>query len=120
MPNANKRKGSNAERYYAKIFREIGYPNCITSRYGSRNHDDLGIDLIHIPFNIQIKAGKQTGMNPISILSQISKNLEKLPEGEKDYPLILIHKKDTKKGIKRNEFDEMVYMTFESFLKIIS
>jgi hypothetical protein len=119
MPNANKIKGSNAERYYAKIFRNLGFLNCVTSRHGSRKHDELGIDLINIPFNIQIKAGRQKGLNPISILSNISMNLSKLPEGEREYPLILIHKRDNIRGKKRSEYDDMVFLSFENFLKII-
>ena len=61
----NKRKGSDAERYYAKIFRDdLGFTHCKTSRLGSKLHDDAGIDLIFLPLNVQIKAGKQVGLNP--------------------------------------------------------
>ena len=48
----NKRKGSNAERFYAKIFRDLGFDKCITSRQGSRLHDNAGIDLMFLPYNI--------------------------------------------------------------------
>lgn len=64
----SRRKGHEAERQYAKEFRNLGYKHCKTSREGSRLLDSAGIDLIFIPFNVQIKAGKQRGLNPINEL----------------------------------------------------
>lgn len=118
----NKRKGSDAERYYANVFRKLGFHKCLTARYGSRMHDDAGIDLINLPFNVQIKAGKQKGLNPISVLSDISERIEGVfPKQalEHSYPTILIHKREVGRGKKRNKFDDMVYMSFEDFEKII-
>ena len=118
----NKRKGSNAERYYVNLFKEMGYDKCVTARYGSRIHDDAGIDLINIPFNIQIKAGKQKGLNPVSTLMDIKGRIERMfpkENREHDYPTILIHKKEVGKGKKRTEFDEVVIMTFSYFKKLI-
>ena len=120
----NKRKGSDAERYYAKIFRDIlGYSHCKTSRFGSKLHDDAGIDLIFIPFNIQIKAGKQLGLNVSRELENIAvKMKESFPDHspEHTFPKIVIHKKESGVGRKRTEYDEIVSMTFSDFLKIIS
>ena len=118
----NKRKGSNAERYYVNLFKEMGYDKCVTARYGSRIHDDAGIDLINIPFNVQIKAGKQKGLNPVSTLIDIKGRIERMfpkENREHDYPTILIHKKEVGKGKKRTEFDEVVIMTFSDFKKLI-
>ena len=101
---ANKTKGSNAERYYVNLFKEMGYDKCVTARYGSRIHDDAGIDLINIPFNIQIKAGKQKGLNPVATLIDIKGRIERMfpkENREHDYPTILIHKKEVGKGKKR-------------------
>ena len=58
----NRRKGHNAERHYASFFKELGYEFCKTSRQASRLHDDCGIDLMYLPFLVQIKAGKQKGL----------------------------------------------------------
>lgn len=118
----NKRKGSDAERYYVKIFKEMGFDKCVTARYGSRIHDDAGIDLINIPFNIQIKAGIQRGLKPMNTIKEIKERIDKMfPEGSKEHslPTILIHKKDVGKGNRRTEFDEVVVMTFKDFQKII-
>ena len=120
----NKRKGSDAERYYAKIFRDdLGFTHCKTSRLGSKLHDDAGIDLIFLPLNVQIKAGKQVGLNPGKELTYMHGRMEELfPKTslEHSYPKILIHKKEVGQGKKRSEFDEIVSMTFSDFLKIIN
>ena len=119
----NKRKGSDAERYYVKEFKEIGYDKCVTARFGSKQHDDAGIDLLNLPFNVQIKAGKQKGLNATKTLKEIKEKIqdtfpEKYPE--QDYPLILIHKKEVGAGKKRSEFDELVTMSFLDFKKFIT
>ena len=120
----NKRKGSDAERYYAKIFREdLGFTHCKTARLGSKLHDDAGIDLIFLPFNIQIKAGKQVGLNPSKELAYMKSRMTELfPKTslEHEYPKILIHKKEVGQGKKRSEFDEIVSMTFSDFVKLIN
>lgn len=119
----NKTKGSNAERYYAKIFREdLGFTHCKTSRMGSKLHDDAGIDLIFVPFNIQIKAGKQHGFNSVTELKYMQGRMTELfPKTSIEHllPKIVILKKEVGAGNKRTEFDEMVFMTFEDFVKII-
>lgn len=120
----NKRKGSDAERYYARIFREdLGFAHCKTARLGSKLHDDAGIDLIFLPFNVQIKAGKQVGLNPSKELNYMQNRMTELFPStslEHNYPKILIHKKEVGQGKKRGEFDEIVSMTFKDFLKIIN
>lgn len=119
----NKRKGSDAERYYANVFKKLGFDKCLTARYGSRMHDDSGIDLINIPFNVQIKAGKQKGLNPINVLSDVSQRITDIfpkQAPEHKYPTILVHRREVGRGKKRNKFDDMVYMSFEDFEKIIN
>ncbi len=119
----NKRKGSDAERFYAKIFREIlGFTHCKTARLGSKLHDDAGIDLIFLPFNVQIKAGKQVGLNASKELEYMQNKMRELfppTSQEHSFPKVLIHKKEVGAGKKRTEFDEIVFMTFEDFIKLI-
>ena len=120
----NKRKGSDAERYYAKIFREnLGFTHCKTARLGSKLHDDAGIDLIFLPLNIQIKAGKQVGLNPGKELNYMQERMTELfppTSFEHTYPKLVIHKKEVGAGKKRTEFDEIVSMTFSDFLKLVN
>lgn len=120
----NKRKGSAAERLYAKIFRDdLGYEHCKTSRFGSKLHDDAGIDLIFIPFNVQIKAGYAKGLNASKELKYLEDKMGILfPESsiEHSLPKILIHRKDKPGGQRsRTQYDDIVSMTFEDFKKII-
>jgi Holliday junction resolvase len=120
----NKRKGSNAEREYAKFFRELGFTHCITARQGSRYHDDAGIDLINLPFNVQIKAGKHKGMNVSKVLYEIKETITlKFPKeaSEHNNPLILIHRKEMEQGKRtRNDYDEIVSMSIQDFKKLIN
>jgi len=118
----NRNKGHNAERYYVKEFKEMGFDKCLTARYGSRVHDDAGIDLINLPLNVQIKAGKQRGMNPSAVLNEI---IERIPtffldnDPVHDNINIVIHKKEVGAGRKRNQFDELVFMSFEDFKRLM-
>jgi hypothetical protein len=72
----NRTKGHNAERYYAKVFRELGFTYCKTSRLSSRMLDNCKVDLAFLPFNIQIKGGKHKGLKPSKVLSQMKKLIE--------------------------------------------
>ena len=118
----NKRKGSDAERFYARAFQELGWEHCKTARLGSKLHDDAGIDLIFLPFNVQVKAGKQRGMNTSKILKNMTEGMQHFfPETsiEHDLPKIVIHRKEVGQGKKRTEYDELVTMTWEDFVKIL-
>lgn len=120
---ACRRMGHNAERYYAKIFRELGFDRCITSRQGSKMYDDAGIDLMMLPFNVQIKAGKQRGFNPKFTLQDMKEKIHKtFPESDPvcQRPNIVILKKETGKGKKRTPEDELVTMNFNDFVKFLN
>lgn len=120
--NTNRSKGHNAEREAAQAFRSIGYDKCQTSRYASRMHDDCAIDLVNIPFNVQIKAGAQKGLNASRILREIDERLIKqFPEGAVEFSQInlMIHRKNTKQGKRRDKYDTIVSMAFEDFLMLI-
>lgn len=123
LGKANKRLGSNAERLYAKLFRELGFSFCKTSRQASRLHDDAGVDLVETtPFNVQIKAGHQRGMIPSKVLSDMKERSIRLfpPDNQIHKNInIMIHRKPVGKGKKRNEFDDLVTMSFEDFKKLL-
>lgn len=119
----NRTKGHNAEREYAKIFKNQGYNHCKTSRQASRLLDDSKVDLFGIPFNVQIKAGYPRGLNHANILYDMKNLLQQnFPEEDKvhSYPKLVIHHKNVGRGKRRNEFTQLVTMTFEDFLKIIN
>ncbi len=121
--HTNKTKGNNAEREYAKFFREKGFKFCVTSRFGSKLHDGAKIDLLNIPFNVQIKAGKQKGINYSKVLSEIHEAVKiTFPPTsiEHTLPNIVIHKKFIGAGRKKNPYDEIVCLSLEDFGKIIS
>lgn len=122
MSNTNRNKGHNAERLYAKIFRDLGYTYCKTTRESSRLLDNCKVDLDGLPFLIQIKAGKQKALNPSKILFEMTENLKiNFPKEDLIHtkPKILIHHKQGIQGKPRNEYDNLVVMTFETFLKLI-
>ena len=114
----NKRKGSTAERYYAKFFRELGFNFCETARFGSKKHDNAKIDLLYIPFNVQIKAGVQKNMNPGKELFMMSTCIAAMFPAEDEVfkkPCILFHYKQGKPGARRTPDMEMVYMSMIQF-----
>ena len=118
-----RRKGHDAERYYAKVFKDLGFSHCITSRYGSKVHDDSGIDLINLPINVQIKAGKQKSMNPSEVLNYMKDRIKELfPKTAPEHEMtsIVIHRKEVGRGKKRNECDDIVHISFEDFKKLLN
>lgn len=124
MANTNRNKGHNAEREYAKIFKdELGYSFCVTSRYGSRLHDDSAIDLLNTgKFNVQIKAGRQSQLNYSKTLLDMKTRVQENfpPEANEHNNIdIIIHKKDSGQGKPRTPELEIVVMRFEDFKKII-
>lgn len=122
MANKNRTKGHDAERHFAKEFREIGYDKCQTARYGSRMHDDCAIDLIFVPFNVQIKAGAQRGMNPSKVLRDIDERVKKtFPEDawEQSNINMVIHRKDVGRGKKRDKYDDLVTMAWEDVKRLL-
>lgn len=119
----NKRKGSNAERHYVNYFKGLhkDFSFCITSRQGSRILDDCKVDLMNLPILLQIKAGKQRGMNPSAVLQEMDEMLvQKIPASDPMHklPRAVIHRKEVGRGKRRNKYSEIVSMTLEDFTKL--
>lgn len=116
----NRSKGNRVEIFYRNVFRDLGFKHCVTSRFGSKIADHAKIDLINIPFNIQIKAGVQKCLSPAKELQLMEDKLTELfPPGEEIHtkPKFLIHKKQL--GTGKNYSSELVYMSkkqFDSYL----
>lgn len=120
LGQTNKRKGSVAERYYRTQFKQMGFSFCQTSRFASKLHDNAKIDLINIPFNLQIKAGIQSGLNPGKELFMVESSINAMfPPGHEVFknPLLLVHYKQGAMGKKRIPEDEMLYMSLKQFEK---
>jgi hypothetical protein len=112
---ANKSKGHHAERYYADLFRKLGFTFCKTSRLASRMLDNCKIDLAFLPFNVQVKAGKQEGLNVHKVFSLMKELVkEKFPPTENVHakPYILIHRPSP---YSKNEDKDDIYVTLEQF-----
>jgi hypothetical protein len=121
----SKNKGNNAERKYAKIFREAGWGDALTMRQVSKLKDDRKIDLHAVPVNMQIKAGIHKGMNISQVLREIKEAVVKLPPHfpEHQYHATLLHDKGATfhpgKGWKSTEFDAIVSMTFKDYFELL-
>lgn len=114
----NKLRGHNGERYYASYFRNLGFEFCETSRAASRKHDNAKIDLMYVPYNIQIKTGKHTSMNPGKELFSMEASIKLMfpPEDEVfKKPCLLIHRKYVEVGHKRKIEDDVVFMSLIQF-----
>jgi hypothetical protein len=116
--STNSRKGHRAENSYARTFRDLGFSKCTTSRIGSKFHDSLKIDLIGIPFNLQIKAGRcknlSVGKELFLMDSCIKANFEPTHE---DYnkPRLLLHRYDCMGVRKRVPEMELIFMSKNQF-----
>lgn len=112
---ANRRKGHDYERKWAKVFRDLGHNYCKTSRQASRLLDDSKVDLAFIPYNLQCK-NVQASINYIEEIKLIQESLIKNfpPNNEQhSYPIIIAHKR----GVKPEE--ELIVMKAEDFIKML-
>ena len=116
----NRQKGHNAERYCRKVFIDLGFEDCITTRMGSKYYDDSKIDLMNLPFNVQIKAGFQRNMNPAKVLQEMNMAIQKskLPKEVKEYVSFLIFIKQVGPGNKKQIEDEVVYLPLDFYKTI--
>jgi len=118
----NRRKGFNAERLYAKIFRNLGYDKCKTTRESSRLLDSCKVDLNFLPILVQIKAGIQKKFNASKTLFLMNEELNKHYDKNSeilDMPKIIIHHTACMKNKKRTEYDDLVIMTFNTFKRFL-
>lgn len=109
----NRNSGHAYERKWAKIYRDLGYDFCKTSRQASRLLDNSKVDLSFIPMNHQCKKVKAK-INYIELIKEIEAALKaNYPPDDKQltYPIIVSHYRD------RNE--ELVVMTAEAYIKLI-
>lgn len=123
--NRNKNLGSRAEVYYMNKFIELGFEFCKTARNVSTLVDGMGIDLVFVPYNVQIKAGMQKSMNPGKTLYYIEERLRTTKSFPRKDPIhkkinILIHRRTGTSGKKRTATDDLVYMSKTDFFNLIN
>lgn len=115
----NQLKGLKGEQFYVNYFQKLGYKDCQQSEKKSL-FDAVGIDLINIPYLIQIKSGKQKNMNPGKILTliytQIKSNIPLSHIVHKEnYNLFVIHHKT-----EETYTDDIIYMSLDTFEYYVS
>lgn len=114
----NQLKGLKGEEFYKNYFIKLGYKDCQIAEKKSL-YDSIGIDLINIPYLIQIKTGVQKNMNPGKVLTLMSAQIHtNVPKTHKicteNYNLFVIHHKD-------NDFNnDIIYMTLDTLELYIS
>ena len=114
----NKKKGCMAEKYYTKVFKDLGFTSCVTSRKLHKKHDNAKIDLVNIPFNLQVKAGIQKRMNAGKELFMMKSCIDTMfPQGDEvfDKPLLLVHYQEVNEGVERLPKHERIYMSLKQF-----
>jgi hypothetical protein len=95
-------KGHAFELHVRDLFKDLGWPNAVSSRSESKNKDDQGIDLCYTdPFNVQCKAVEKLG--------SIHEILSSMPS-DTNYNIVM-HKRN-RKGV-------VVSMSLADFKEIV-
>jgi hypothetical protein len=117
-----RKKGNNFEVKIAREMRELGFKNCITSRFGNKMMDYFKIDLLNTdPFRFQLKAWEKSP-NFHGILKQMDK-CDYIPIRKDAHPKRIIKK--LSKGFyniimwKRNNEDELIIMKKKDFYEVV-
>ncbi len=110
----NQLKGLKGEEFYVDCFKNIGYETCKRAEKGSL-YDAIGIDLINIPYLIQIKTGIQKNMNPGKILTllyaQLNNNIDKNHTILKEnFNLFVIHHREV-----NDLSNDIIYMSLDTY-----
>jgi hypothetical protein len=111
----NREVGHRYERKWAKIFRQLGYSYCKTSRQASRLLDDCGVDLAFIPYLFQCKH-VASGINYSKLIKDIETNVqEHLPPSspEQKYPVVVAHRRGKKPE------EELIVMKAIDFIELL-
>jgi hypothetical protein len=103
MAKINARKKGHAfELLVAEEFRQLGFQGAQTTRYGSKQMDDEGIDIMNVePFTVQCKAVESLNVH---------KAYNAMPDYQAHYR-VLFHKK--------NRQGTLVTMSLEDWVELI-
>lgn len=108
-----KQRGNRFERTITNKFKKLGYEDAATSRLMSKHMDNLGIDIVGIPYIVQCKYGKQRGINYSQVIKSISDNVKNIKELNK-LPILVFHTTNA-----RQEHDKLVIMQEKDLWNII-
>ena len=119
----NKIKLGQAESIYTRLFKESGFLKCKVSKVLDRDYKDSGITFNNLPLNVILQVGKKDLINPSRILFEIQNKIKKLfikESTENNNINVMIHRKEVGRGKKREDVDDLVYMSFKDFNKLIN
>lgn len=114
MPRNNRTAGNNFERQIVGELKDLGFTDAVTSRAESRNMDARKVDVFgaSLPVHIQCKNTQEN----FKVADYYAKNSEFFPP---DKPVVIIHKKTKKAGVKFMTQGEFVYMRKEDFYEML-
>ena len=117
-----RKKGNNYETKIAREMRDLGFSNCITSRFGNKMLDYFKIDLLNTdPFRFQLKAWERSP-HFHNIIKEMDK-CDYIPIRKDAKPKRIIKK--LAKGFynlimwKKNNEEELIVMKKADFYEII-
>lgn len=108
-----KQRGNRFERYVVNQLKKIGFSEAATSRLMSKQMDNLGIDIVGVPYLIQCKYGKQKGIKYSEVIKNISDNTQKMKELNQ-LPIIIFHTTDGRK-----EENKLIIMREKDLWKLL-
>lgn len=108
-------KGHTYERKWANYFKSIGYKQCVTSRLGSRLLDNSKVDLVFIPYLVQLKHDKSKLKYEDIFLSMQKELTKNFPKNSKElkFPKIIIHR------FGRKRYNEYAVIPIDDFKKLL-
>lgn len=107
----NRTAGHNWERECVRIFKDLGWEECISSRWESKRRDDSGVDLMYTdPYNVQCKTNSQS-LNTHKILSEMPNEESRIN--------IIMERRTEKRGNKFFKVGDYVHLKLEDFLSLI-
>ncbi len=98
-----RKKGNNYELYVVNLFKEIGFTNCSTSRFSSKELDNLKVDIYGLPFNVQCKAVEKLSPGYHEILTSMPNK-----EGVFNFVFHKRSRKGTVVSMTENDFVEII------------
>lgn len=114
----NRSAGHNFELQCAKQFREIGYPDVVTSRSSNRNRDSLKIDLVN---RDEVKSGRLSwAVQCKNVKGHVKYDqlLEEMPD-EEGIKKVVLHKSTRRIGTRFIEQGKYAILYLDDFMDMV-